>query len=101
VPVAALNVVLVVLTALTVALSMRIVGILLVAALMVLPVTAATRVAWSLRSAFALSVVIGLGSVFAGLTAAYYGDLPPGGTIVLVAAGAVLLATAASGLRRA
>lgn len=101
VPVAALNVVLVVLTALTVALSMRIVGILLIAALMVLPVTAATRVAWSLRSAFALSVVIGLASVFAGLTVSYYGDLPPGGTIVLVAAGAVLLATVASGLRRA
>lgn len=101
IPVAALNVTLVVLTALTVALAMRIVGILLIAALMVLPVTAATRVAWSLRSALAISIVLGLGSVFVGLTAAYYLDLPPGGTIVLVAAGAVLASAAAGGLRRA
>ena len=73
--------------ALTVALSMRIVGILLIAALMVLPVTAATRIAWSLRSTLLLSIAIGLGSVLVGLTIAYYADLPPGGTIVLVAAG--------------
>ena len=45
-----LNVVVAVLAALTVAVSMRIVGILLIAALMVLPVIAANRVAWSLRS---------------------------------------------------
>jgi zinc transport system permease protein len=100
-PVAALNVTLVVLTALTVALAMRIVGILLIAALMVLPVTAATRVAWSLRSALLLSVAIGLGSVLAGLTSAYYLDLPPGGAIVLVAAAAVLAAGAGGSLRRA
>ena len=43
-----------VLAALTVALSMRIVGILLIAALMVLPVIAATRVAWSMRSTLLL-----------------------------------------------
>ncbi len=83
-----LNTVVAVLAALTVALAMRIVGILLVAALMVLPVIAANRVAWSLASTLGLSVVIGIASVFAGLTAAYYGDLAPGGTIVLVAAGA-------------
>ena len=72
----------------TVAVSMRIVGILLIAALMVLPVIAANRVAWSLRSTLLLSMAIGLGSVLAGLTISYYADLPPGGTIVLVAAGA-------------
>jgi len=101
VPVAALNVALAVLTALTVALAMQIVGILLIAALMVLPVSAATRLGWSLASTFLLSIVIGLGSVFAGLTASYYGDLPPGGTIVLVAAAAVLVATLVGSLRRA
>jgi zinc transport system permease protein len=87
VPIGPLNVLLAVLTALTVALSMRIVGILLIAALMVLPVIAATRVAWSMLSTLLLSVAIGLGSVLAGLTIAYYADLPPGGTVVLVAAG--------------
>ena len=64
VPVGALNIALAALAALTVALSMRIVGVLLIAALMVLPVTAATRIGWSLASTLLLSIAIGLGSVF-------------------------------------
>src|SRR3712207_8824368 len=52
--------VLAVLAAVTVAVSMRIVGILLIAALMVLPVIAASRIAWSMSSALALSVALGL-----------------------------------------
>jgi zinc transport system permease protein len=88
VPVDRLNVVVAVLTAVTVAVAMRIVGVLLIAALMTLPVIAANRVAWSLASTMGLSIAIGLGSVLLGLTASYYGDLAPGGTIVLVAAGA-------------
>jgi zinc transport system permease protein len=94
VPIGALNVVIVVLAAVTVALSMRIVGILLIAALMVLPVIAATRIAWSLRSTLFLSTAIGLASVLGGLTIAYYADMPPGGTIVLLAAAAFALASA-------
>ena len=96
-----LNTVVAVLAALTVALAMRIVGILLVAALMVLPVIAANRVAWSLASTLGLSVVIGIASVFAGLTLAYYGDLAPGGTIVLVAAGAFGVCSAVELLKHA
>ena len=87
VPIAALNIVVATLAAVTVALSMRVVGILLVAALMVLPVSAAGRIAWSMRSTLVLSMVIGLASALVGLTISYYADLPPGGTIVLVAAG--------------
>jgi zinc transport system permease protein len=98
VPIAALNVAVAVLAAVTVALSMRVVGILLIAALMVLPVTAATRIAWSMRSTLLLSTAIGLASVLAGLTISYYADLPPGGTIVLLAAGCFL---AASGIEAA
>ena len=94
-PVALLNTAVAVLAALTVGISMRVVGILLIAALMVLPVVAAQRVAWSLRSTLGLAMAIGLGSVVAGLTLAYYGDLPPGGTIVLVGAGAYVLASLA------
>lgn len=100
VPVGALNVVVAVLAALTVALSMRIVGILLVAALMVLPVIAASRVAWSLRSTLAVAMGFGLTSVLAGLTISYYADLPPGGTIVLVAAGAFGVSALVDGARR-
>ena len=98
-PVPALNAVVSLLAALTIGISMRIVGILLIAALMVVPVIAAQRVAWSLRSTMGLSVLIGLGSVLTGLTIAYYANLPPGGTIVLTATGAFLLAAAAETVR--
>ncbi|HLF68942.1 MAG TPA: metal ABC transporter permease [Gaiellaceae bacterium] len=99
VPIAVLNIAVAALAAVTVALSMRVVGILLVAALMVLPVTAAGRIAWSMRSAFLLSMAIGLGASLLGLVLAYYADLPPGGTIVLVAAGAFAAALLAGALR--
>ena len=101
-PVTLLNTTVAVLAALTVGISMRVVGILLIAALMVLPVVAAQRVAWSLRSTLGLAMLIGLGGGLAGLTLAYYGDLPPGGTIVLLGAGAFVLASlAGAALRRA
>jgi zinc transport system permease protein len=99
VPIGALNVVVATLAAVTVALSMRVVGILLVAALMVLPVSAAGRIAWSLRSTFLLAIAIGLGSALAGVAISYYADLPPGGTIVLVAAGTFALAALAGAAR--
>jgi zinc transport system permease protein len=99
VPIGTLNIALAALTAVTVALSMRVVGILLVAALMVLPVSAAGRLAWSMRSTLVLSMAIGLGSAMCGLTISYYGDLPPGGTIVLAAAAAYVAALAATAAR--
>ena len=99
-PVGLLNTAVAVLAALTVGISMRIVGILLIAALMVLPVIAAQRVAWSLRSTLGLATAIGLASVLAGLTVAYYADLPPGGTIVLLAAASFVGATALRALPR-
>jgi zinc transport system permease protein len=100
VPVGALNVLVAGLAGLTIGLSMQIVGILLIAALMVLPVIASGRVAWSMRSSILLAMAIGLASVFAGLTIAYYGDLPPGGAIVLVAAGAFVVAAVIDAFRR-
>jgi zinc transport system permease protein len=99
VPIGALNIAVAALAALTVALSMQVVGILLVAALMVLPVTAASRVAWSMRSAFVLSLAIGLASALLGLTVSYYADFPPGGTIVLVAASVFVVALVVGRLR--
>jgi zinc transport system permease protein len=89
-PVAFLNVVLAGLAGVTIAVSMRVVGILLIAALMVLPVIAAGRIAWSIRSTFMLAMGIGLLSVLAGLTVSYYADLAPGGAIVLLAAAATM-----------
>jgi zinc transport system permease protein len=99
IPVERLNVVLAALAGVTIAVSMRIVGILLIAALMVLPVIAASRVAWSIRSTILLSMAIGVGSVFVGLTVSYYGDLAPGGAIVLTAAASFVAASLATTIR--
>jgi zinc transport system permease protein len=87
-----INVCLVALAGVTVAISMRVVGLLLVAALMALPVMTASRLARSLRAALVLSMAIGFGVAVAGLVAAYYLDLAAGGAIVLIAVGAYVAA---------
>ncbi len=97
-PVAWLNGGLALLAALTIALAMRAVGLLLVAALMVLPAMSASLLAWSVRSTLGLSMAIGVGSVIAGLAIAYQANLAPGGTIVLVAAASFLVARAGRSL---
>jgi zinc transport system permease protein len=95
IPVGTLNATLAGLAGVTVAVSMRIVGILLIAALMVLPVMTASRVATSLRSTLVTAIGIGVASVLVGLTFSYYFDLAPGGAIVLFAAGLFCLASIA------
>lgn len=84
-PVAGLNSVLAVLAAVTVVIAMRAVGLLLVAALMVVPVAAAQLLARSQAAILAWSVAVGVASVVIGLAIARAGGLAPGGTIVLVA----------------
>lgn len=80
------NVLLAVLAAATITGAMRAVGLLLVAALMVLPVSAAGVLAWSVRSTLWIAMALGASSVLVGLLVASAADLAPGGTIVLVAA---------------
>jgi zinc transport system permease protein len=99
-PVTWLNALLAAMAGVTVAVSMRIVGILLIAALMVLPVIAAGRLAGSIRSTIGLSMAIGLVSVLVGLTISYYADLAPGGAIVLLAAAFTVASVTAAELRR-
>lgn len=82
-PVDKLNMLLAVLTALTVALSMRIVGLLLVSAMMVIPVACALQTARSFAATILQGIVYGLVSVALGLVISYYANLAPGGTIVL------------------
>ena len=84
-PVATLNFLLAFLTALTVALSMRIVGLLLVSAMMVIPVAAALQKAKSFAQTIILAIGYSILSVTIGLIISYYANLAPGGTIVLVA----------------
>jgi zinc transport system permease protein len=90
-PVDTLNALLAVLTAVTVVAAMRVVGVLLVAALMVLPVASGRLLGRSFRTSVAWSVAAGTSSVVTGLLAAWVFALPPGSTIVLVAAGMFML----------
>jgi zinc transport system permease protein len=85
-PVNALNALLAALTAVTIVAATRIVGVLLVAALMVLPVAAARLVARSQTRTLAIASGVGVVSVVLGLAAARAWGLAPGGTIVLVSA---------------
>ena len=85
-PVEALNVLTVAMTALLVVAGMRAVGLLLVSALLVVPVAAGSRIAHSFRASMATAMVVGLASAVIGLVAALIqGRIAPGGTIVLTA----------------
>jgi zinc transport system permease protein len=97
-PVSAMNALLAVLTSVAVVASIQVVGVLLVAALMVLPVGAGQLLARSFVGTLRAAVVVGATSVIVGLTLARVWALAPGGSIVLVAA-AIFLGVAA--LRRA
>lgn len=99
-PVTALNLLVAVTAACTVALAMRVVGVLLVSALMVLPVAAAQQVARSFRAAIVTSVAIGVAVALGGLVAAYYLDVAPGATIVLAALAVFLVAVTVRRVRR-
>ncbi len=93
-PVDRLNVLLVVLTALLVAAGMRVVGLLLVASLLVVPVAAGSRLAHSFRGSMLWAVAAGVVSSLLGLLIAIgQGTVQPGGTIVLTAVGIFVLAT--------
>jgi zinc transport system permease protein len=85
-PVEGLNMVLAALTAGVIVAGMRVVGILLVAAMTVLPVASAQLLARSFRSTLRLAVVIGGSSSILGLAAGRMFHVAPGGAIVLVAA---------------
>lgn len=75
----------IVMVALVIAASMRIVGILLVSSLMTLPVAASIRIAKGFKQTIFLSMLFGEISVLGGLSISYYIDLAPGGTIVMIA----------------
>ena len=90
-PVGLVNNVLAVITAVAVVAAMQIVGILLIAAMMVLPVASGQLLARSFAGTMRWAVAIGVASVVAGLAASRIWDLAPGGTIVLLAAGVFMV----------
>ncbi len=85
VPVETLNMLLTTLVAVTVVLAMRIVGILLTSALLVIPTITALRVARNFRHTMWIAVFCSLFAVVAGMTMSFYLDIAAGGAIVLMA----------------
>src|SRR5699024_4635358 len=87
----------IVLTALVIAASIRIVGVLLVSALMTLPVASAMRIAVSFKQLILYSIIFAETSVIVGLVTGYYLNIPPGGTIVMTA---IIILLVVSGIKR-
>ena len=85
IPVLPLNIVLAVLTATTVVVAMRVVGLLLISALMIVPNATAQLVARSFSSGLRWAIAFGLVSSVGGVVLSYPLDTPSGGTIVLLA----------------
>lgn len=84
-PVGMLRLGLMALVALTVAVAMKVVGVLLVTALLVMPAAAARRLAATPEGMAVWAAVAGLAAVVLGLAASWYADTPSGPSIVVAA----------------
>jgi zinc transport system permease protein len=71
------------LTGVTVVLSIKAVGVLLVSALLVIPAVTALQVAKRFGGAMGLSVLFAVSAIVIGITLSFFGDVPAGATIVL------------------
>jgi zinc transport system permease protein len=80
-----LNLGLAVLTGATITVSMRVVGVLLVGALIVIPVLISLRITKGLTRTIITSSLVGILVAVVGMTIAYYADIAPGGSVVLAA----------------
>ncbi len=80
-----------ILTAVTIVLGMKVVGILLVSALVVIPAAAGLQVASSFKQAIGFSTGISILSVVLGLFLSFLLDLPASGSIVCLSFGTFLL----------
>lgn len=94
IPVRRLNLVFVVLLTLVVAVSIRLLGIVLVTSLLVIPPAAARNLAGNLRQELLLSLGLGLTGGLGGVLLSYQFDLPCGPTIVLACVGLFLITLA-------
>jgi zinc transport system permease protein len=79
-----INAVLVMLTALTVVLAMKLVGIMLISSLLILPAVSALQLARSFRTCIALAALQGGCSVVSGIFVSFLTNLPTSATIVLL-----------------
>jgi zinc transport system permease protein len=84
IPVDMINTMFISATALTIAVSMRVVGILLVSSLITVPVAAALQIGRSFRATVFFSYIFAILSVLCGLFISYHANLAPGGSIVMI-----------------
>lgn len=84
VPIRLINTILILLSALTVSLSIPIVGVLLIAALIVFPVITSLQFRQGLTKTIIYAELISLFSVLSGIALSFYLNLATGGTIVLI-----------------
>lgn len=98
IPVKRINFYFTLLTALVVAISVRIVGALLISALMVIPAAVGLQLAKSFKSTFVIAISVALFSVITGLYISFVFDLAPGGTIVLIASAILMIVICLKGV---
>ncbi len=84
IPTRQLNTLLIILAAIVIALSIPVIGILLVSALLVVPVITAIQLRKSFVQTLIWAEIISLASVVAGIIISFYADIPSGATIVLL-----------------
>jgi zinc transport system permease protein len=92
-PVRRLNLMLAVAAAVTVTVAMRVVGVLLISALMVVPVATAQQLTRGFRATLWLAIVLGVAYAVSGVTFSYYVDTASGASIVLLAIAGFALVT--------
>ncbi|WP_435300322.1 metal ABC transporter permease [Timonella sp. A28] len=94
-PVRAANITIAVVAALTVTVSMRVVGLLLVSAIMILPVAVAQLTTASFKTTMRVAMAVGVTVTVSGLMVTYWIPLSPGATIVILAVVAYVLVSLA------
>lgn len=88
------------LLALVVTVSIRVIGLLLITAMLVVPAAAGRNLAGSVRAMFWWAIAAGLGSGVIGLVATFYWDSATGATIILIACMAFLVSQAYASLKK-
>lgn len=91
VPVAKVRTLLMLLMALVIAIAMKVVGVLLITALLIIPAAASRRLSSTPESMAIIASLLGCLAVSLGLMASYYWDSPAGPSIVLAATGLFIL----------
>lgn len=79
------------LLAITIAISARIVGILIISSLMILPVATAMLIGKNYKITVAVCIILGVIYFFVGLSTAYVLSLKPGGSIIMTSAIGLLI----------